>query len=191
MTASSGSIRRFGRALLFASIALSIAAPTSARDWPETGGWTIFEVSSGCAMLQEYEGKGDTELLVSLHPNRDVIVIASNANWSTKEGDRFELDWLLNGRSYSGNAFASNGRDGRGGFGSKFGPDFLIDLAAADGLRIRRGDTLVDNLDLAGTAAAIPVVRRCLAAKVADDAAVYRREHAFDHIPTDPFAGPD
>lgn len=174
-------------------LALAIAvcaAAANARDWPDSGGWNVFELSRGCAVHQEFEGKGDTELLLSLDTDQEVIVLVSNSNWSVKDGEKFEVDWLLNGVSYTGNSVGSTSTDGKKGFGGKFDAKFLNDFSAASGLRMMREGTLIDNLSLSGTSVAVPMLKRCVAAKAAQDAADYKRDHQFDHIPTDPFAKP-
>ncbi|RYD68608.1 MAG: energy transducer TonB [Sphingomonadales bacterium] len=43
----------------------------------------------------------------------------------------------------------------------RYEPELLDDLAASDGIRIERDDTLVASLKLTGTAKAIPVLQAC------------------------------
>lgn len=166
---------------------ITVHAPASARDWPSAGGWETGEASESCGMTQTYEGKGETALTLILMTDGRVGIQISNSNWSAKAGQSYETSWQVNGSVYTGKAAGVREAIG-GGFVATFGSEFLEDFAKGSSLVIRTGDTLIDNLSLAGSAAGLAVVQRCLRAVKADQAAVARERARFAHIPDDPFA---
>jgi len=176
-------IRYFAAAAMFAAV-----APAYARDWPDAGGWTVVEGNDFCGMSSEYEGKGDTELLLMVDLDDDVIVSVKNSGWSPVDGQKYDLDFYLNGTSYGGGSAVGDADGYRKGFIAKFGGDFAQDFAGGTSLAIYRGDTLVDKLSLRGTAAGMAMVRRCLAAVKADRDAAAREKARFAHIADNPFA---
>jgi hypothetical protein len=61
-------------------------------------------------------------------------------------------------------------------------PTFVAEFAAGKSLRIYRDDTLVDQLSLSGTGAAVMVLRRCIAAVKAQLAVEAREKARLSHI---------
>ncbi|RJG51825.1 TonB family protein [Sphingobium terrigena] len=98
------------------------------------------------------------------------------------------MDFLLNGTSYGGGAAIGVAEGYKKGFVATFGEDFGRDFTAGSSLQIYRGETLVDQLSLKGTAAGMAMVRRCLAAIRADKSAAQREKQRYAHIADDPFA---
>lgn len=179
--------------LIMAGLALislvSTLSPANARTWPKTAGWEVIEDSISCAIWQDFEGKGTTELLIVLNLDGSASASLSNLAWSTVDGESYDLSWAVNGSVYSGPAFAiAEKYDVRKGFGAKFEGEFINDIAKGNSLSVYRGDVLVDDLSLAGTGAAIAMAKRCLQAVKADIAAAEREKQRFAHIPDDPFA---
>jgi len=164
------------------------AQPALARDWPNAGGWAIGEGSEFCGMSSEYEGKGDTELMLMVGLDGNVIVSVKNSGWSPVEGQKYDLEFYLNGTSYGGGAAVGDADGYKKGFVAKFGGDFAQDFAGGSSLAIYRGQTLVDKLSLRGTAAGVAMVRRCVAALKADRDAAAREKARFADIADDPFA---
>lgn len=167
------------------AMALSSAA---ARDWPDAGGWSIGEASDSCGMTQVYEGKGATDLTILVYLDGNVGLMVTNADWSPTDGQKYEMDYLLNNTSYGGGAAVGVASGYKKGFVAKFGGDFARDFAAGSSLRIYRGDVLVDQLSLDGTAAGMAMVRRCLAHLQSVKDAEDREKRRYAHIADDPFA---
>lgn len=167
----------------------SIPVASEARDWPDAGGWSISESEDFCMMYLEYEGKGDTGLAVAIKTNGDVIAHISNSGWSAKKYQEYEITWeLLGAASYTGPAFGSGERDeSRKGFSAVFNPDFVDNFARATSLRVMRGDIVVDQLSLTGSAAAVAMTRKCVAHVKALRAAEQREKDRLAHIADDPF----
>lgn len=159
-----------------------------ARGWPEAGGWSIGEADDSCGMMQTYEGKGETQLSLLISLSGSVGLVIENSDWSIVDGQKYDLDFVLNGSTYGGGAVVGTAKGYKKGFVAKFGDDFAKDFSAGSSLLIYRGDTLVDQLSLTGTASGVAMVRRCLAAKRAEIAAVERDRQRFAHIADDPFA---
>lgn len=179
------------RSLLLASLASTIwSAPAAARDWPATAGWDIVEGDDYCAMAQEYEGKGDTQLMLGRHLNGSTLLVVSINGWSAKKDQPYNLTFHVDGDEYSGGKSVGYGEShARRGFVTRFDASFIQSVAAGSGLKIYMGDTLVDSLSLTGSAAALVTVNRCVASLRATKAAAERERQRFAHIPDDPFAG--
>ena len=176
---------RLGPAL---AIALGLPAAANARDWPETAGWTIFEGDDYCAMSLEYEGQGDTKLLVGHNLDGSVTLIVANYAWSAKKDERYKIDFYLGSDAYGGGTSLGTEVGARKGFATRFVPGFWEAFRAAPSLRVMMGETLVDHLNLSGSAAAAVMADRCLAHVRAQRAAEERERKRFEHIPDDPFA---
>lgn len=141
-------------------------------------------------MTDTYQGHGSTQLTLLLRPDGTSVLGVSNYNWSTVERQSYELSYIVNGREFSGGQSIGY-RDGlRKGFVTGMPAAFLDHFAAGSGLRIYNGETLVDDLSLDGTAAAVATLRRCVAVVRAELAAAERERQRLQHIPRDPFAAP-
>ena len=173
---------------LAATVALTAVNPAQARDWPDADGWSIGEGTEYCGMKQEYEGKGDTELLLLLGFDGDVVISVKNSDWSPIDGQKYDLEFYLNGTGYGGGSAVGDADEYKKGFISTFGSNFAQDFAGGSSLAIYRGDTLVDKLSLRGSAAGMAMVRRCVAALKADRDAAARERARFAHIADNPFA---
>lgn len=178
---------RFFRALNVSALLASMASPANALQWKSAGGWDIVELDDGCALTQEFEGPGDTELYVVKNLDGTALVTMTNSNWTTREQDEFELTYALNGSAYSGAKSRGINLSGKSGFISKFGPDFLADFAKSGYLYVYRDKTVVDKLQLDGSAIALAQVNRCLAHLKAVAAADAREKARWKDIPTNPF----
>lgn len=172
------------------ALAAALAAGgAQARDWPSAGGWDLGEAETACGMMMDYEGEGETTLIVLLGVDGEVGLTLTNYNWSTEEGRVYEdFAYHLSDASYSGGKALGVKADYKKGVVTRFSGEFLKSLAASPYLHIYRGETLVDQLSLKGSSAALAVVRRCVATVAAERAAAQREKDRFSHIPKDPFA---
>lgn len=169
--------------------AVATPSPGYARDWPDAGGWVITEVENGCGVFQEFEGKGDTQLLVVVNLDGTAAAMMTNTGWSAIKDGKYELSWHLNGSTYKGTAIGTGeSYASRKGFIGLFGVDFVDDFARGSSLRVFRDDVTVDNLSLNGTAAAVAMAKRCLAHLQSVRNAEERERKRFAHIADDPFA---
>jgi TonB family protein len=179
--------------LLVASTALLVldwAQPVRAREWPSAGGWDVVEGDDYCAITSEFEGPGDSELYVILQLDGKVIVSLSNNNWTIKEDDALELTFIVNGKAYGGGKALGAPLSGKPGFVTQFEPGFIDDFIKSKSLDVYKGKTVVDNLNLAGSAAGIAQARRCLSHLRIEQQAAAREKARWSHIPEDPFAPP-
>lgn len=176
------------------AIAALASSPLQAREWADAGGWTIVESDDkkSCFMMMDYEGPGETYLLLSREIDGKNILGVSNQGWSIKAGDKFtDVEYHLSNAVFSGGtAFGVEHSAGRRGFATTFGSDFLPKFAASAYVHIYRGETLVDRLSLAGSSAALAQLSRCLANIKAIAAADAREKARWNSIPKDPFAKP-
>lgn len=175
-----------GRLLLAALAATCLAANAHARQWPRVGSWQITEANESCAASLQYGGKGSTELVIFVPFTRNYTALGlSNYGWSSKEDERYKLEFVVDNDSYVGNV-----RGVLHGFYAQFEPDFIDHLAKAKGITIYRGDVVVDSLSLAGSAAAIAMAKRCAEAMAAAHAVSDMERARLAHIADDPFAEP-
>lgn len=180
-------MRQFWAAFL---IGVALSTPAKAREWPKTAGWDIVQSESSCAIFEEYEGKGETNLLIVLNVDGSAGAMMTNYGWSAADDENYELSWIVNGSVYTGPAFGIGKRyETRKGFGGKFRAEFIDDIAKGSSLLVQRGDIVVDQLSLDGSGAAIAMAKRCLAVVKAEIAAAERERQRFAHIADDPFAG--
>jgi len=166
------------------------ATPLEARDWANAGGWDIAEVNAeACAMGLEYEGKGETLLLLILDTKGEVILSVTNYAWTAVPDQEYKLDFYLNRTAFGGGKSFGTAGSGRKGFLTFFEPGFLKHFAASNYLTIRSDKgVLIDDLKLDGSAAGLAQLRRCLAHLKAVASAAAREKAKFAHIPDDPFA---
>lgn len=170
--------------------AISPACHAQTRDWPPAGGWDVVEGDTYCGIHQTFEGKGETELSLLLTAEGTAILGLTNLAWSSEDGEKYDLKYLVNGKVYGGGASTGYGAkyDVRKGFSSSFPKEFIDDFAAGKSLIIFKGSVIVDNLSLEGTGAAIATARRCLAAVRREIAAAEAEKQRFSAIADDPFA---
>ncbi|MCD2324994.1 energy transducer TonB [Sphingomonas sp. IC-56] len=168
---------------------MAIDAPALARDWPETAGWDIVEGDDFCLMHMEYEGPGDSSLAIALYQDGRVLISDVNYGWSAEKEQIYpEVSFALNGESYTGAAVGVEIL-GKKGFAMKFGGEILADIAAAQAVRVYKGDTLIDRLSLGGSSSALAMTKRCLAAVRTAHADAERERKRWADLPKDPFAG--
>ena len=172
-------------------LALTVT-PLQARTWADAGGWEVAESTDrdGCYMASEFQGPGDTTLILTHQLNGRILLGVSNTNWSISKDDKFaDLRYVLDKVAYSGGeAVAVIHNDGSKGFVTLLNADFLTDFAASKSLDIKRGDVVVDELLLNGSAAGLAQMGKCMAHLKAVEAAAAREKARWKHIPKDPFA---
>ena len=173
---------------LVVAATLPAVASAATRDWPETAGWTIVEGDDYCGMSLEYEGKGETELLVAQKVDGSTLLIVGNYGWSAVIDAKYDLTFQVNGTQFGGGSAVGSEVGARKGFATKFQPGFWTAFKAGSSLRILRDDTLVDHLNLPGSAAAGSTVDRCVAHVRGLRDAKQRERRRFSHIADDPFA---
>lgn len=68
----------------------------------EFGGWEVSKSDEGCLAHMEFEGPGATQVTVLKFASSDVGVLVNNLNWSAKADETYQVNFALNGMSYSG-----------------------------------------------------------------------------------------
>lgn len=189
-------------AFAFALAATALAAPASAKNWPDAGGWSIVQADDFCLMTMEFEGPGESKLVVLLHESGKLLVTDLNYDWSAKQDEKYpDVSFDIGGNVYSGTATGMEFQ-GRKGFSVGFlsDVDTVIDeFSRAGYLHIYKGEQRIDRLSLDGSGAGLAMTRRCLAevrrlnaasrAREAREAAAEAREKArYADLPKDPFA---
>lgn len=175
--------------IIAAALALLTPMGAAARDWPETAGWTILEGASYCAMTNEFEGPGDSELYLIMRTDGLVLLADVNSQWSSKEDEVYDdITAVMDGTTYGGSKAVGMSFSGKNGFAVALSPRMVDDVAKARSIRLYKGETKIDHLNLSGTAAAIAVTRRCLATLRSADAAAERERRRYADMPADPFA---
>lgn len=193
------------RALLFAPLAF-VSMPVLARDWPATAGWDIAEGNNFCFMMRNYEGPGDTQLLLAMATDGRLLIQLSNSGWSIVEKQPYKVFVEFDDQTFE---VVIRGKDNAGkmglaaNFSGQFVHDFEKSLMKSSSLHFyldtTPGDTfnydnptVLDKLKLDGSAAAWSVVTRCAKIKIDEEIAARAKEDAYERrwqsIPADPFA---
>ncbi|MGK6356766.1 hypothetical protein ACMGDH_16250 [Sphingomonas sp. DT-207] len=182
--------RAFFRSALAAGLFAS--AHASAQDYAarEVGGWTVAASSDkrGCFITTEYDGDGETTLLLGLDIDGTNHLSVLNDNWSIKPKDRLKLNFRLSNGGYSNHAAVGMVSKGKKGFVTNFEAKFPTYFAASRFLHIYRGKVPVDQLSLAGSSAAVAELRRCVAFYRTNPADRVLDKGRSTPIPKDPFA---
>lgn len=169
-----------------------IGTPANAQDWAvDVAGWTVGRVGNDCIMTMEYGGPGATEVSL-LVPEQDAsatMISVTNYGWSTDPEAEYPLRFYLGEWVYTQNTHGSRA-GARRGFLTSVTPDFLRDFAGSSTLLIMRDDVVVDDLSLAGTAAATARFERCRTELSRDLERARIERERIAHIPADPFAPP-
>lgn len=171
--------------------AWAVCSPAMAQQhWQGADNFEIVELEGGCAVTAEYEaeGRSDTRFFLSHRPD-EVSFALTSLDWTKPAGPiEVTIEFLPNGESYEGRAAPLTLESFYNGFVVKFDASVLNDFAAANSVRVMRGDVIVDHLSLSGSAATTATLRRCTAAAAAKEAARQRERERFSNIPKDPFA---
>lgn len=181
----------FGRrAALVALSVPAFATPAIAAEDVTVAGWQVGEIDGeSCVMVSDFEGKGETTLGVALRTDGQVYLSLTNYNWSAVPERAYDLAFALDGTSYSGGKSIGYQNSGKKGFITTFEPDFLQHFAQSTYLKVSSADGVtIDDLDLAGSAAALVQMRRCVAHLKSVAAAEAKEKARLAHIPEDPFS---
>lgn len=173
-------------ACLFAS-ARSSAQNYATRD---IGGWTVTvsQDKKGCFLTRTYQVPGETTLLLGLDADGSNRLSVLNANWSIREKERQNLDFRLSNVAFPKHFSIGIASDGKQGFVTDFGEKFPAYFAASKFLHIARGKVPVEELDLAGSGAAVTELRKCVYLHREKPAVKALNGERPAHIPIDPFA---
>src|SRR3546814_7808680 len=121
--------RRLINMIVGAVIAITPAAPVHARSWQSPGGWEIIDGEDNCAVFREFDGKGESHLLVILYVDGNSAATLSNTGWSTSQNETYALDWEVHEKTNTGPAIGVGERYSiRKGFAGKIGGDFVEDI---------------------------------------------------------------
>lgn len=187
-------------AIAISSALLGSPAPASPapKHWAAAGGWEIIMTDEGCEAVGRFRGEGRTELTIALLLGGEVALVAVNDNWSAVERRQYTITYNLGGKAFPGIDTVGIHRGKKKGFVSSLRPDFPNALASAAVLEVHLNGTLVDELTLSGSAAAIRETRQCVAElkrhRQADARVAASREQErarIAHIPRDPFRTPE
>lgn len=152
----------------------------------------------GCIMFATYEIDGRSDVEFNLVWNGEKAFMAlTSLDWSAERDKVYEGFFFYFPQSdaiYNGGVTTGYVQDYvRKGFLTGFEPDFLDRLASEDRLFVMRlsetdeEGTVVADLGLKGSGAAVAALRRCAAHVERREAARIERESRNDYIARDPF----
>lgn len=153
-----------------------------------SGGWGISRGEDSCSMHMSFEGPGETEFILEKDSGGQLVTLIENDNWSAKEGDRYVVNYHVNGSVYTDDAAIGTNSNGKGGFVSGQPAEFEKDLGKGASLLVYLGSQLVTNLSLKGTRVALDSVNQCLVVVKKQLALKAKDEKRWNGFPTDPFA---
>jgi hypothetical protein len=153
-------------------------------------GWMISPSSdgNGCFLTRQFDGEGNTTLLLGLDIDGSNRLSVLNDNWSIKPREALKLDFRLTNGGYSDQAAIGIASGGQRGFVTNFEAKFPTYFGSSKALHIYRGKVPVEQLDLAGSGSAITELRRCVDQQRADAKARPAHRARSGRIPKDPFA---
>lgn len=175
------------------------AAPAAAQSkyFGEHGGYEVVGFTStadkaaACVMTEEFEGPGDTKVhIIRNTATPDIVwMTVENYNWTTKKGEEYEnVVYRFNDGEYDRTATGTVNSIYHGLLSGFPGKEFLDTFAKATYLHIYREQTVVDKLNMLGSASARAAFDRCWSWVRIADAAVVKERNRYNHIPKDPFA---
>lgn len=173
--------------LLFVAAWLPTSA--SASDfYAKRGGWEIYKNNDSCAMTMEFEGPGETTLVLLKFADGKLGIHVTNSQWTARDDMKYNVSYALNGMTYTGGKAKGAATTGARGFISMFEPEFERDFAKGSTIVIYLDDLEIDRLSLTGTTVALQAVNSCLAKVRTAMSAEAREQARWADLPRDPFA---
>lgn len=171
-----------GIAAYFMAVVSAAGPAAAAESIPlgEVAGWALFDEKGKCSAITEYE-RGSTVYLQFDFARDSAWISFVHPAWkSVQAGTKYEINLLFtNGEDWSDTTavgLRTEGADPVTGVRAHLeGDSFLSDFAAAGGLVVKMGDTLLGNYSLQGTGAMVARLRRCAI-------------ESYKRYPPDPFA---
>ena len=162
--------------LLF--LAASLIQDDGFEAFAKADGWQIARSGSGCLMVREFGGSGNTILTLLIDPALDdtpLRLILGNSAWPVSQTDDsgYVIWFKGSGATWPdlvGRRFASENEDGSVdgvislAFTQEAMTPVLEDLAASSGLRLSRREATISEVNFDGAEAAIQSLGRCVAA---------------------------
>jgi TonB family protein len=153
------------RCFLIATAALSALIPASvqAREWGSVAGWVISPGKQSCGMFSQKHDGTMTDALFLKRLDGSIVMQLENPSWQIPAGSVGRVQYWVNNRNYRGpvSAAAMPNNPGRGLIAA-FGADFENELSSGSVLILVLDGRPVDQISLAGSAAAIDTVQSCL-----------------------------
>jgi periplasmic protein TonB len=144
-----------------ASIAIFLLALTPisshARDWGTVSGWFVSSAGETCGMFAQTPNASGSEIVILKRLDDTLFVQVKNATWLRPGG---VVTYQVDDRTYAG-PFSVSAIDK--GYIATFGEGFENELQGGMTLTIKRDAVVLDQIALAGSAAALATVRSCLA----------------------------
>jgi protein TonB len=179
----------FIKMLMAAFLLVAQPASANAANFIATrSGWDVFRDEGVCAMRMEFEGQGETQLTLLKDAGGKIATFITNTEWTSREGEYYDVSFVLNGDHFGGGKSKGTGEDLRKGFMSMFGLDFERAFARGSSLQVYLGKERIDDLSLKGTSGALSAVNNCLAEIRAGMAVDEREKARWAYLPKDPFA---
>jgi hypothetical protein len=189
---------------IFFSISL-LSAPSEAKDWSDTSGWTVGEASDeSCAIRMEYEGKGESRLTFVKNLRGEQLFIIDNKLWTSTPDEKYLITFEFDGDAVVPTQYATGWADGSyKGFGQSITDEIFHKFVKGKSLGVvlwrghisgsvgseqKTGDpALIDKLSLSWSGAAVAQLERCLSylRTAANEAA--QEKKSFEYLPDNPF----
>jgi TonB family protein len=170
------------------AIALTPQAAHAAEVIGAHGDWQVFRDSKSCGMTRDYDSPGETQMTVIKYTSDNVRIMITNAGWSAKRGELYDISYRLNRAAYGGAKAVGTAGPDRGGFVSTFVAAFADDFAKGSALQVLLAGKEIERLSLNGSGAAMALVDQCLESLREASSAVDRERGKRAQLPKDPFA---
>jgi TonB family protein len=154
-------IRRFLIALT--AISALISASAQAREWGSVAGWTISPGRQSCGMYSQQRGGTMTDALFLKRLDGSIVMQLENPSWKIPASSISRVQYWVNNRNYIGPVSATDVPNNPGrGLIAAFGSEFENELSSGTILILVLDGRPVDQVSLAGSAAAIDTLKSCL-----------------------------
>lgn len=176
---------------ILAAFVIGVASPSHARAEyfrKLPSGWTVTGSDGACAAIIEYDGEGETQLILHKSEGGDITLGLANYKWSSVPGAKYDVVIDLGPSRYSGGKSVGYKDGAKNGFITTFGDGFEEEFSRAEKLTAYIGETLIDDLSLRGSSAAVQALQVCHAREVQAFRADQAEKAKLAHIPSDPFA---
>lgn len=180
---------RTGASLVAMATAFWSSAAAAYEFYEERGGWSIVGSDENCSMYLEYEGPGETTIIVARQTDGSSVIGITNFNWSAEPGEEYDVKFEIDDDVFPGSVRGYRS-SGKSGFLINTSDEFDAAFRSGSSLRLYRDDELFDRLSLTGTTIASAAVERCLVGLRRQEAAIAREEARYADVALNPFARP-
>lgn len=168
--------------------ALTLTPMQDGRILRTVGGFDIVQFSESCEISTRYEFAGRSAVTLFVVRNEHGYSFGITSwDWSNREGEDYALQFRFDDRWFEAEAVGIRNDNGKG-IQIGISGDALTSFREARGVLVASGETVITNLSLSGSSAAVAALDQCWGPVNRRMAAERREIDRFTYIPRDPFS---